>query len=173
MTGTPVPEQPGPAAPVELVDDSAPGGGRSTGPIGPQGWVDWLIVAWFMLIGAFAGVVAFFFLPMWIGSFPFPAGIVVAVAATALLPWPCYRLTGSLLAAAAPVLAWFMSTVVLLLVSNPLYPVPPRVILPGYEWRLYLLLGLGALAGAASLGLIWGDRLRREIAGRRPADQPG
>ena len=178
MSGTVVPEQPpadatSAAGPVEHTARPANPVGDPIRrpaplPIPSPHWPDWLIVAWFALIAAFAGVIGFFLLPMWIGSVPFPVGIVVAAAATALLPWPCYRLTGSLLAAAAPVVAWFVATVALLLVPNSVYRgAPPRIILPGYEWRLYLLLGLGTLAGAASLGLIWGDHLRRSLAAQR------
>ena len=32
-----------------------------------------------------------------------------------------------------------------------------------------VLLGLGSLAAAATVGLIWGDRLRDRIAAERPA----
>ncbi|MEP6563086.1 MAG: hypothetical protein ABJD68_18645, partial [Nakamurella sp.] len=36
------------------------------------------------------------------------------------------------------------------------------------QWRVMVLLGLGALAAAATIGLLWGDRLRDRIAGTHP-----
>jgi hypothetical protein len=35
------------------------------------------------------------------------------------------------------------------------------------QWRVMVLLGLGSLAAAATVGLIWGDRLRERIAAER------
>lgn len=124
--------------------------------------LDWVLVVWMVLLGAAGGVFGFFFLPLWIGSFPLPVSVLVAVAATGLLPRVCYRLTESMAAAVAPVAAWFLMTLVLYLVPNPTYARPLRIV--SADWRMLLLIGLGCLAGAASLGLLWGDHLRRRMA---------
>ena len=126
--------------------------------------LDWVLVAWMVVVGVAAGVFGFFFLPLWIGSFPLPVSVLVAVAATGLLPRVCYRLTGSMAAAVAPVAAWFVTTLVLYLVPNPTYGRPLRII--SSDWRMLVLIGLGCLAGAASLGLLWGDHLRRGMTQR-------
>ena len=114
------------------------------------------------VLGVAAGVVGFFFLPLWIGSFPLPVSVLVAVAATGLLPRVCYRLTGSMAAAVAPVAAWFVTTLVLYLVPNPTYARPLRII----SRRL-------ADAGADRAGLPRRGRLSRPALGRPPAAEDG
>ena len=46
----------------------------------------------------------------------------------------------------------------------------PLTVIDG-QWRVMVLLGLGSLAAAATLGLIWGDRLRDRLAAERAAAQ--
>jgi len=45
------------------------------------------------------------------------------------------------------------------------------------QWRVMVLLGLGSLAAAASIGLVWGDRLKTGLASERAGpgdgDSPG
>jgi hypothetical protein len=39
------------------------------------------------------------------------------------------------------------------------------------QWRVMVLLGLGSLAAAATVGLIWGDRLRDRLVAEQAAAQ--
>jgi hypothetical protein len=82
-----------------------------------------------------------------------------------LAPRACYALTGSMLAVAAPVVSWFGVSVWLVLSRNALINLPVTVYQG--QWRVMVLLGLGSLAAAATVGLIWGDRLRERIAAER------
>jgi hypothetical protein len=138
-----------------ITSDPSPSGGA----VGPPTWVDLLLVLWLTLIGAAVGVVAFFFLPLWLGSVPFPISAVAVGAACWFLPRLVYPLTGSIAMSAAPVVAWFVVTVVLYFLPNPTYAAPLRIYAYA-PWRMLLLVGLGALAGAASIGLLWGEHLR-------------
>src|SRR6478752_1275190 len=131
--------------------------------IEPRGGViDWVLVGLITLLTAFTAVVAIAFLPVYVGSVPLPVSVLLGVAAMILAPRACYGLTGSLLAATAPVASWFAVSVWLVLARNPLINLPVSVYLA--QWRVMLLLGLGSLAAAATVGLIWGDRLRGKIA---------
>ena len=110
------------------------------------------------------------FLPMHIGAVPFPISALLGVGAMILAPRACYRLTGSVLAALLPVAAWFGVSVWLVLSRNTIMPGLPLTVIAG-QWRVMVLLGLGSLAAAATLGLIWGDRLRDRLAAERAAAQ--
>ena len=129
--------------------------------------VDWLLVALICLLAAWVAVVGIAFLPFYLGSVPLPISALLGVAAMILAPRACYGLTGSAVAAALPVAAWFGVSVWLVLARNSLMPELP-VSVYQQQWRVTVLLGLGALAAAATLGLIWGDRLKARItAGNR------
>ena len=78
-------------------------------------------------------------------------------------PRTAYRLTGSMLAAFLPAVAWLVVSVWLTLNRNDVMLTAPVTVTSG-QWRLMLLLGLGALAAAATLALLSGDRLRDKIA---------
>ena len=115
------------------------------------------------LLAAWAAVLGVAFLPLHIGVVPLPISALLGVLAMIMAPRACYRLTGSLFAALLPVLAWFGVCVVLVLKTNRMMPQVPLTVVEG-QWRVMLLLGFGALAAAATVGLIWGDRLRTRIA---------
>jgi len=129
--------------------------------------VDWFLVALICLLAAWVAVVGIAFLPFYLGSVPLPISALLGVAAMILAPRACYGLTGSAVAAALPVAAWFGVSVCLVLAHNSLMPELPVTVYQ-QQWRVTVLLGLGALAAAATLGLIWGDRLKARItAGNR------
>ena len=134
----------------------------------PGALADWLIVALITLLTAWTAVVGMAFLPLHIGSLPFPISALLGVAAMVLAPRACYRLTGSLIAALLPVAAWFAVSVWLVLSRNTIMPGLPLTVIDG-QWRVMVLLGLGSLAAAATLGLSWGDRLRDRLAAERAA----
>jgi hypothetical protein len=138
--------------------ESAPPADPARGTI-----VDWLLVVWIGLLAACTAVLGLAFLPWYIGPVPMPISALLGVAAMVLAPRTCYGLTGSLLAAALPVAAWFVVSVWLVLSYNRMLPQVPLTVATG-QWRVMVLLGLGSLAAAATLGLIWGDRLRARIA---------
>jgi hypothetical protein len=158
-------------ADVDVDTDATAGTDPATGS-SSRSWIDLVLVGWLVLIGIAVAVVCFFFLPVYLGAVPFPITSLVAAAACWFLPRLAYRLTGSLPLAAAPVVAWFVVTVVLFLVPNPTYS-SPRI--HTGEWRMMLLLGFGALAGAASLGTLWGDQLRSTMTAESssPAERWG
>lgn len=115
------------------------------------------------LFGAFAAVMAFFYLPLYLGWLPFPVTILGIGWLCWALPRVVHRLTWSLPAAFAPVLVIFVVTAVLLILPNQLNGLPLRVALG--QWRVFLLLGAIALAGAVALGLLWGDAVARRVHG--------
>jgi len=148
----------------------AGGGPASGGPAAVGTVVDWLLVALITLLAAGAAVLGLAFLPMHIGAVPFPISALLGVGAMILGPRAAYRLTGSVLAAVLPVAAWFAVSVWLVLSRNTMMPGLPLTVIDG-QWRVMVLLGLGSLAAAATLGLIWGDRLRDRLAAERAAAQ--
>lgn len=133
--------------------------------------VDWLLVVLVTLLAGWAGVVALAYLPLYIGAVPFPVSVLLAVGAMILAPWACFRLTGSLIAALLPVLVWFGVSVWIVLTRNPIMPALPLTVVAG-QWRVMLLLGLGSLAAAASIGLIWGERFRLRLRAEQAAGSP-
>lgn len=134
--------------------------------------VDWLLVVLITLLAGFVALIGLVFLPLHIGSVPLPISALLGVAAMVLAPRSCYRLTGSLAAAVAPVLAWFAVCVWFVLKHNSVMPMVPLTVTGG-QWRVMLLLGLGSLAAAATVGLLWADRLRSRLAAqRRPEPDP-
>ncbi|MET0866146.1 MAG: hypothetical protein ABWZ98_17575 [Nakamurella sp.] len=134
------------------------------------GILDWLLVVLVCLLAGWVAVVGFAFLPWYIGPVPVPVSVLLGVGAMILAPRACYALTHSLVAAALPVLTWFGVSVWITLSRNALMPTVSLTVING-QWRVMLLLGFGALAAAATIGLIWGDRLRDRIAGNQPGGQ--
>ncbi len=151
MTSQETPADPVPAAP------------RSPEP------ADWLLVALISVLAGFIALVGLAFLPLYIGSVPFPISALLGVGAMILGPRACYRLTGSLAAAVAPVLVWFAVSVWFVLKYNSVMPTVPLTVIRG-QWRVMLLLGLGSLAAAATIGLIWADRLRDRLTAQGKAN---
>ena len=147
-----------------------PGQAEAPQPDIRGGAVDWILVAMVTLLAGWTAVVVLAYLPLYIGAVPFPISVLLAVVVMAVAPWLCYRLTGSMLAALLPVLVWFGVSLWIVLSYNSIMPNRPLSIRAG-QWRLMLLLGLGSLTAAATVGLIWGDRLRRQLA-RTPAALP-
>lgn len=134
------------------------------------GAIDWVLVAAITLLSAWAAVIGLAFLPLYVGSVPLPISSLLGVAAMILAPRTCYRLTGSMLAALLPVIAWFGVSVWVVLSYNRLLPTVPLTVIAG-QWRVMVMLGLGALAAAATVGLIWGDRLKDRVAAEHSAEQ--
>lgn len=94
--------------------------------------------------------------------------VVPAVAlALAVIPRTGYRLTRRMVAAILPVLLWFLVTLGLSLTDNSLYP---GAALAWRGWQFGLLLGVGGLAAATSVGLLWGDHLRVGMGARSGSD---
>ena len=71
----------------------------------------------------------------------------------------------------APVMAWFLITGWLLVTRNAIYLQLPLVI---GDWRLVLLMGVGGLSAATSIGRLWGDATsaRQAAAGPGPDRKP-
>jgi len=127
--------------------------------------IDWVLVALVTLFTAWIAVLGIAYLPLYVGPVPLPISALLGVGAMILAPRACYGLTGSMLAAAAPVVSWFGVSVWLVLSRNALINLPVTVYQG--QWRVMLLLGLGSLAAAATVGLILGDRLRDRITAER------
>lgn len=134
--------------------------------------VDWLLVAFVTLLSAFTALVGVAYLPWYIGPVPMPVSALLGVAAMIMAPRACYRLTGSMVAAVLPVVAWFGVTVWLVLHRNPMMLSQALSVVQG-QWRVMVLLGLGSLAAAATLTLLWADRTQARYAGSQaPVDPP-
>jgi len=118
---------------------------------------DWLLVA---LASAGSGVIALFgvfFVPLYVGAMPLPVVILPVGVALVVLPRMAYRLARRMFAATAPPVVWLAVTVWLNLCDNALYRGAP---VAWQGWQFVLLLGVGSLSAAASVGLLWGDHLR-------------
>ena len=119
-------------------------------------------MAFVTLLSALTALVGVAYLPWYVGPVPMPVSSLLGVAAMILAPPACYRLTGSLAAAAAPVIVWFVVTVWLVLQRNPMMPGQALSVVQG-QWRVMVLLGLGSLAAAATLTPNW--RAKAGMAG--------
>ncbi len=135
-------------------------------PAAPPAVIDWLLVGLLSLLMGVIGVFGVFYLPMYVGAVALPVSVLPVALAVAVIPRVAYRLTHRMPAALAPVLVWLVVSVALYGVTNSLYlsvPVAWR------GWQFVVLLGLGALTAAASIGLLWGAHLRTEFDARRIA----
>jgi len=121
------------------------------------GIVDWILVGLLTVLSGVIGLVGVLFLPWYSGTVPLPVVVLPVGLALAVLPRMAYRLTGRMVAAAAPPLLWLGVLAWLNLTDNALYRGLP-VAWPG--WQSVLLLGVGLLAATGSVGLLWGDHLR-------------
>lgn len=130
---------------------------------------DWGLVVGISLFGGFSAVMAFFYLPWHWGPVPLPVSVAGLGWLCWWLPRVCARLTGSIAAAAAPAVTILVAVVILLLLPNALYQLPLRVVLA--QWRSYLLLAAVTLGAAASLALLWADKVAAEVRSR--AAEPG
>ncbi|MET3806762.1 hypothetical protein ABIB25_003782 [Nakamurella sp. UYEF19] len=137
----------------------------ATGDPGP-GIFDWVLVGALTLLAGVIGVFGIFFLPLYNGSFPLPVVVLAVGLALAVIPRVGYRLTGRMVASILPVVLWFLVTFGLSLTNNSLYR---GAALAWRGWQFGLLLGVGGLAAAASIGLLWGDHVRVEMAARSGA----
>ena len=130
------------------------------------GFLDWILVALLTVLMAVIAVFGVFYLPIYIGAVPVPVSVLPLALALVLIPRVAYRLTHRMWAAMAPVLAWLVVSIGLYVTTNSLYlsvPVTWR------GWQFLLLMGVGALSAAASVGLLWGDHMRAEYDARRTA----
>ncbi|WP_395726317.1 hypothetical protein [Nakamurella sp.] len=149
---------------------AGPAGAGAATPAEPvrPGAVDWLLVAFVTLLSAGTALVGVAYLPWHVGPVPVPVSALLGVGAMILAPRACYRLTGSMAAAALPVAVWFGVTVWLVLQRNPMMLSQALSVVQG-QWRVMVLLGLGSLAAAATLTLLWAERTQARYA-RTAAD---
>jgi hypothetical protein len=134
----------------------------------PAAGSDWVLVALLCVLAGVVAVFGVFFLPTFVGAVPVPAVIVGTTAALLVLPRVAYLLTRRMAAAMAPAVVWFLVTIGLYLTTNGLYVGVPVAWRGG--WQFYLLVGLGAIAAAISLGLVWSEQLEQELSARKGRD---
>lgn len=168
---------------MEAASEPGSGSGQGTawgtGREPRPGAVDWLLVAFVTLLSAFTALVGVAFLPWHVGPVPMPISALLGVGAMILAPRACYRLTGSFWAAVLPVVVWFVVSVWLVLQRNPMMLSQALSVVNG-QWRVMVLLGLGSLAAAATLTLLWAERAQARYAradaaaatDRAKADEP-
>jgi hypothetical protein len=130
----------------------------------PTSGSDWILVVLLCLLAAVVAVFGVFFLPTFVGAVPVPAVILVTTATLLVLPRVAYLLTRRMAAAMAPAVVWFVVTIGLYLATNALYLGVPVAYRSG--WQFYLLVGLGAIAAAISIGLVWSEQLEQEMNAR-------
>jgi len=138
-------------------------------PVG--GVADWLLVAFITLLCAWTALFGVAYLPWYVGPVPLPVSALLGVGAMILAPRACYRLTGSFVAALLPVASWFVVTVWLVLLRNPMMTSQAVTVIQG-QWRVMLLLGFGSLAAAATLTLLWAERARARYVAEGVAAPP-
>ena len=148
-------------------DGQVPGDSTAGAAAVRPGAIDWLLVAFVTLLSAFAALVGVAYLPWHVGPVPMPISALLGVGAMILAPRAAYRLTGSMLAAVLPVVAWFGTTVWLVLHRNPMMLSQALSVVNG-QWRVMVLLGLGSLAAAATLTLVWAERSQARYAATAP-----
>ena len=157
-----------------VADPAALENADGAGPLGRA--VDWVLVLWITALAGWAALLGVVYLPLYLGTIPLPISAAIGVAAMWWGPRACYRLTGSLPSAFLPAAAWFGVSVWLVLTRNAILGGVPFAVATG-QWRVMVLLGLGSLAAAASIGLVWGDRLKTRLASERAGpgdgDSPG
>ena len=160
-----------PAAAAAAVDlaaaDLAVAGLAAERPGGVESAGRFAVAALVALLSALVTVLGVVFLPLRWGGFPLPVSVLIVAGALVGLPRAGYRMTGSVVVAAIPAAVWFAITVVLTVHRNALYPGLAVVIL---DWRMLLLLGLGAAASALTLGPLANAPRHRPT---RPAPTPG
>ena len=156
----------------ESTASRAAGPAEATGAAGPAPEppagrpADWLLVLWLSALSGWAALLGIAYLPLYLGSIPLPISAAIGAAIMWWAPRTCYRLTGSMPAAVLPAAVWFTVSVWLVLARNPIMTGVPLTVVAG-QWRVMVLLGLGSLAAAASVGMVWGDRLRDKLATQR------
>jgi len=160
----------GAAGPAEATGAAGPAeatGAAGPAPEPPAGRpADWLLVLWLSALSGWAALLGIAYLPLYLGSIPLPISAAIGAAIMWWAPRTCYRLTGSMPAAVLPAAVWFTVSVWLVLARNPIMTGVPLTVVAG-QWRVMVLLGLGSLAAAASVGMVWGDRLRDKLATQR------
>lgn len=145
------------SAPTTATSEPRGPSGAATGPL-----VDWALVIWLTLLGAAAALVGMAFLPQYLGAVPLPVSALLGPVVLWWAPRAAYRLTGSMIAAVLPAATWLITAAWLSIGRNGIVPGQPYSVHNG-QWRVMVLLGLGVLAGAAALSLVWGDHVRRQV----------
>ncbi|MTD12927.1 hypothetical protein GIS00_03075 [Nakamurella sp. YIM 132087] len=148
MTAPFTEQQPEPVVPEPVADV------RRGGP------ADWALVVLVCAVAALTALVSVFQLPQHLGAVPFPVSVLLVGAVLAWAPRACHGLTGSVLGAGAPVIVWFLVTAWLALTRNAMYRAPVSV----SDWRMYLLIGVGVLVAAWTLGGLLGRVARPPAA---------
>lgn len=129
--------------------------------------LDWIVVAWLTVLVLVTTVFAVFFLPQYVGVVPVPISVVPAALVVFAAIRLSYRLTGSMLAAFAPAVAWLVAAVYLSFSRTFGY-----ALVIG-DWRATLLLGVGALAAAVGVGLCWGSHQLALVGQARDSGSSG
>jgi hypothetical protein len=113
---------------------------------------DWVMLAVLCVAALLSGLLELLFVPLYIGSVPFPIVVPIAIGGNLLLPRVGRTLVPSGAGALAPVLSWVAPVLVLALFPRP----EGDVLVPGgggAEWTFYGLLLGGCVAGFASIVL--------------------
>jgi len=121
---------------------------------------NWALVGQLSALSGLVGLFGMLFLPAYLGSTPMPIVVVPVGLLLVLLPRLTYRLTYRVLAAGLPAIVWLTVTGWIYFLPNPLF----RRLPVGWQgWQFLLLVGVGSLAAAATIGLIWGEHLRSKL----------
>ncbi|GAA3365895.1 MULTISPECIES: hypothetical protein [Saccharopolyspora] len=113
--------------------------------------LDRLVFGFLLLDAVVLALVEVLYLPLWIGSTPFPITTAVAAVTTPMLVSAAGRLAPSRRVAAAPLVVWFATIFVF-----GLFGPGGDVMLMGNDWRTLLLIGAGTLPSAMMLGIVLG-----------------
>ncbi|MFR9729909.1 hypothetical protein ACL03H_11825 [Saccharopolyspora sp. MS10] len=113
--------------------------------------LDRLVFAFLLLDAVVLALAELLFLPLWIGSTPFPITTAVAAVTTPLLVSEAGRLAPRRRVAAAPLVVWFATVFVF-----GLFGPGGDVVLLGDDLRTLLLIGAGTLPSAMMLGIVLG-----------------
>ena len=118
-------------------------------------------LALLLLVTAALAVGELLYLPLYLGTVPFPVTVLVAAAT---MPW-LIRSAGTLhdrgLVVASPLLVWLL----VIFVFGLLGPGGDAVLVP--DWRTLLLLAAGALPAAIVLGGTLAAQVQRQSGGSR------
>lgn len=110
---------------------------------------DRVVFGFLLLDAVLLALLELLFLPLYLGSVPFPITAAVAVVTTPLLVSEAARLSSRRGVAAGPFVVWLLTV----FVFGALGP-GGDMVLAGNDWRAFLLLGAGSLPSVIMLAIV-------------------
>lgn len=110
---------------------------------------DRVVFGFLLLDAVLLALIELLFLPLYLGSVPFPITAAVAAATTPLLVSEAARLSSRRGVVVSPFAVWLITLFVF-----GVYGPGGDMVLAGNGWRAFLLLGAGSLPGVIMLAIV-------------------